>query len=306
MASTRELRRHIRSVRSTRQITKAMEMVAGSKLRRSTDAALAARPYALRISEAVRDALITPDELAAHPLLTVREVKKTVLVVISSDRGLAGPYNTNIVKEAIDFIRTEQAAGREVVCITFGRKAEQALNNHGVTIVQSYAHALTHPVAADVLPLARSLAEMYTRAECDRVAVLGTHFLSAMRQVSSITSFLPLSIEAFKKETSTDTSYEKKEENAEKRREHLFLHEPDPENILDMLIPRYLETVLYQYLQESVASEHAARRIAMHNATDNASEILDHLQLTYNTVRQSSITQEIAEITSGTVALETN
>lgn len=304
MASTRELRRHIRSVKSTRQITKAMEMVAASKLRRATEATVAARPYALRIAEAMRDALIMPDAVV-HPLMASRPVQRIILVVIASDRGLAGAYNTSIVKAAVDFIHEQKEAGRSVACVTFGRKAEQALHHIGVEIIQSYNHSLTHPIAADVLPLARSLATLYISGECDQVTVLGTHFASAFRQEIKLTQFLPLSAEEFQIETALDAKYTAREVQAEKRHEHLFTYEPTPESLLDTLIPRYLETILFQYLQESLASEHAARRMAMRNATDNASDILDHLQLTYNSVRQSSITQEIAEITSGTIALET-
>jgi F-type H+-transporting ATPase subunit gamma len=302
MSSTRELRRHIRSVKSTRQITKAMEMVSASKLRRSSEATSLARPYALRIAEAMRDALITQED--PHPLLVPRPVKRTILVVISSDRGLAGAYNTNIVKEALAFVKEEEAVGRSVACITFGRKAEQALNRHGVAIFQSYQHALSHPVAADVLPLARSLASLYATNETDRVVIIATHFASMFRQETKVTRFLPLTHEEFKIETAGDAHYTARETQAEKVHDHLFLYEPSPESLLDELIPRYLEAMLFQQLQESVASEHAARRMAMRNATDNASDILDHLQLTYNSVRQSSITQEIAEITSATISME--
>ncbi len=306
MASTRELRRHIRSVRSTRQITKAMELVSASKLRRSTEATVASRPYALRIAEALRDALITPDHVAQHPLLVSRPIKTTVLVVIASDRGLAGAYNTNIVKHAIDYVRSEHEAGRQVVCITFGRKAEQALTRHGVKIIQSYGHAQSHPVAGDVLPLARSLAAIYVNGDCDQVQILSTKFVSAFRQEIHFTRFLPLSAAEFEIQTVGDAHYIARERAAEQRDEHLFLYEPTPQTVLNSLIPRYLETILFQYLQESISSEHAARRLAMRNATDNANDIMSHLQLTYNSVRQSSITQELAEITSGAAALEEN
>jgi len=305
MASTRELRRHIRSIRSTRQITKAMELVAAAKLRRTTEATLASRPYALRISEAVRDALITDVYETLNPLLIPREVQHTVLLVISSDRGLAGAYNTGIVKAAIDFINTEKAAGRTVTCITFGRKAEQALNRLGVTIAQSYKHSLTHPQASDVLPLARSLAKMYLQGECDQVQILSTKFESAFRQEPYLHRFLPLSQEDFVVSTAGDAQFTAREQQAEKQHEHMFLYEPGLPTLLDVLLPRYLEAILYQFLQESLSSEHASRRMAMHNATDNANDIMDRLQLTYNSVRQSSITQEIAEITSGALAMET-
>ncbi|HSI21306.1 MAG TPA: ATP synthase F1 subunit gamma [Verrucomicrobiae bacterium] len=306
MASTRELRHHIRSVRSTRQITKAMEMVAASKLRRATDSATASRPYALRIAEALRDALITPDNQSIHPLLVPRPVKKTVLVVISSDRGLAGAYNTGIIKAALEFITTEKAAGRTVDCITFGRKAEQALARLGIPIVQSYEHSGSHPVAQDVLPLAGSLADYYTDGTYDQVMVLNTHFVSAFKQEPRVTHFLPLTHEEFEITTAGDAHFVAREKGAEQRHEHMFLYEPGPEALLSALIPRYLETLLFQHLQEALASEHAARRMAMHSATDNASDIIESLQLTYNSVRQSSITQELAEITSGAVSLQTD
>jgi F-type H+-transporting ATPase subunit gamma len=304
MASTRELRRHIRSVRSTRQITKAMELVAASKLRKATDATLGSRPYALRISEAMRDALIVPDDQTVHPLLKVRPVEKVVVVVFASDRGLAGAYNTSIVKEVLDFITREREAGRTVQCITFGRKAEQALNRFGAEIIQSYSHSLTHPVANDVLPLARSLGEMYVSGACDQVMILYTHMTTPFKQDPHLTQFLPLRMEQLTIEPSKNPAVTAREHHADFSYEHKFLYEPTPQAMLEVLIPRYLETVLFQYLQESLASEHASRRMAMRNATDNATDILDDLQLTYNSVRQSSITQEIAEITSGAAALE--
>lgn len=304
MASTRELRRHIRSVRSTRQITKAMEMVAAAKLRRTTEATLASRPYSLRISEAVQDALLAADFQEEHPLIIGREVKHTVLVIISSDRGLAGAYNTGIIKEAIDFIQTEKQAGRTVSCITFGKKAEQALNRLGVEIIQSYGHSLSHPQASDVLPLARSLSDMYLEGAVDQVQILSTKFESAFRQEPYLHRFLPLRHEDFSVSTAGDAIFSARETKAEKAHEHMFLYEPGLPSLLDVLLPRYLEALLFQFLQESLTSEHAARRMAMHNATDNASSLIDHLQLTYNSVRQSTITQEIAEITSGAAALE--
>jgi F-type H+-transporting ATPase subunit gamma len=289
MPSTRELRRHIRSIRSTRQITRAMEMVAASKLRRASEAAVEGRPYNERLKQLIRDAIVPAQRDAPHPLLLAREVKRTVLVVVSSDRGLAGAYNANVVKAAVTFVATEKQAGRQVVCITLGSKAERALQRFGIDIIQSYAHSSTRPTVADVLPITRSLAALYTAGECDQALVLSTEFRSAFHQVPTLAPLLPLNTKDLGLAEAPTVNRQ-------------FVYEPTTETILDALIPRYLATVLYQYLQESLASEHAARRMAMHNATDNANDLLDHLHLTYNNVRQNSITRELAELSANTAA----
>lgn len=286
MPSTRELRRHIRSIRSTRQITRAMEMVATAKLRRATDGALGGRPYIDRITKIINDTVQSARGETQHPLLEVRPVKKTVLVVISSDRGLAGGYNANIARTAQQYVTQEKQAGREVVCVTLGKKAESILRRLGIEIIQSYEHTRAHPTLTAVLPIASALAELYAEETCDQVVLLATRFYSVFKQTPETQPLLPLELKSASPMVNTP-----------------FLYEPTAEEMLDVLVPRYLATLLFQELQESLAAEHAARRMAMHSATDNASDLLDHLQLTYNNVRQNTITREITEITAGAAAI---
>jgi F-type H+-transporting ATPase subunit gamma len=278
-----------------------MEMVATSKLRRATEARTASEPYALRIAEALRDGLAAPE---AHPLTQVRPVQRITLFVVASDRGLAGAFTTHLIRAALSFIATAKEAHQDVQCITMGKKCEQALRRAGVPIAESYQHSPTHPTSVDILPLTRSLLTHYQNRETDQVVVLSTRFLSVFRHSPELTTLLPIAAAELAATTASDSPYEVAEHRSELLHEHLFIYESGPVAMLDAIIPRYLESRLYQLVQESLASEHASRRAAMHSATDNAGSILDDLQLTYNSVRQGSITQELAELTSGSLAQE--
>ena len=288
MASTRDIRRRIKSVKSTKQITKAMELVATSKMRRASEATLASRPYTAESWQIVQDILSRPqDEQISHPLLQARAVKNVLIVAIASDRGLAGVYNAAVSKLAYQLLKEQQAAGHQVSFITMGRKIEQSVLQFGAPILQSYPHLSTHPLVEDIWPLASFLVESYLGKQFDQVLVVYTNFTSLLRQEATSKQLIPLKPEALPEEA---RSWE-------------FLFEPTPREVLDSLLPRLVEIQLYQSILESLASEHAARRIAMKNATDNASEMIDDLTLTYNGLRQSAITQEIAEITSGAASL---
>ena len=291
MPSTRELRRRIRSVRSTRQITKAMELVSASKMRRASEGALASRPYSHRLLEVVQDILHTDGIRETHPLLAVRPVFKVVAIAISSDQGLAGTYNSAVIRQSLAFAREQQAQGRVVAFITWGRKVEQALVRAGIPVVQSYPHASTHPLPSDTAPLGTYLVEAFRSGQFDQVALISTDFISMLRQEVRQETLLPLGL----------ASPQKGDEALQPV--HAFTYEPSPAEVLTTLLPRLIEVRIFQALLESLASEHSARCMAMKNATDNASDIIDDLTLTYNGVRQSAITQEIAEITSGAAAL---
>lgn len=290
MPSTRDLRRRIKSVRSTRQITKAMELVATAKMRRATEATLASRPYVQRIAEVLTDLLkkANRNDEFNHPLLTKRAVKTTLIFAISSDRGLAGSYNTNLVKTALEFTKQQQAAGAEVAFITMGKKLERTLAKTNLNLVQSYPHTPTHPSTADILPIGQALQEGFLSGKYDQVMVLYTNFTSMLSQEAILAPLLPLQIQ------NTESITEVRD----------FLYEPTATQVLDIILPRLVEVELYQYLQESLASEHAARRMAMKSASDNASDMIDDLTLTYNGIRQGNITREIAEIVGGAAALE--
>ena len=280
MPSTRELRRRIKSVNSTRQITKAMELVAASKMRRATEAAVGSRPYQQKLGLLVQRALA--DLPSHHPLFKKRPVRKLALLIISSDRGLAGAHNTAILKQAFQIQRERKAQNQEVSVITLGKKVEASLNRLGWPILESYPHPSSQPNPAIIRPISRSIINSFINQEFDEVAIIYTEFISALHQEARIIPLLPL-IPPPQTERLTAQ----------------FLFEPSSSAVLDQLLPRSVETSILHALQEALASEHSARRMAMKTATDNASEMIDDLTLTYNGVRQSAITQELAEITSG-------
>ena len=287
MPSTRELRLRIKSVKSTRQITKAMELVATAKMRKASEATLASRPYVKRAQEVLFDIVRNPVEGLTHPLIADRPVKHTLAFLIASDRGLAGAYDANIGKAVIQLIR-EQQPGQELSFITMGRRVERLLRKLNVSMIQSYPHTPTHPTSQDLQPISDFMTEGFLSGKYDRVVVLFTNFTSMMVQEAQHVQLLPL-----RPPKMSEMVLEDRE----------FLYEPSPLAVLNTVLPRLLEAQLYQALEESLASEFAARRIAMKNATDNASDMIDDLTLTYNGVRQGSITQELAEITGGAAAL---
>lgn len=287
MAATRELRHRIKSVRSTRQITKAMELISASKMRRASEATLASRPYASRIDEVINDLLKELPEGFAHPLLEKRPIKKTLVIAIASDRGMAGIYNAAVTKKALVLLKLQEESGRETTFITIGKKIEHSLLQLNQNVVQSYPNFTTHPTSKDTGPIATSIIRAYAAKEYDEVILIYTEFYSMLRQEALLRPLLPLQYQVPK------TQKEPGE----------FLYEPNPAAVLDDLLQREIEVQLFQAVLESIASEHSARRLAMKNATDNATEMISDLTLTYNGLRQSAITQEIAEITGGAAAL---
>lgn len=291
MASTREIRSRIRSVKSTRQITKAMELVSASKMRRASESTLASRPYSRRLQEVVQDILRSEELRAEHPLLAAREVKRVVALVFSSDLGLAGAYDPTVIKNALRFASEQQELGREVSFITWGRRIENALLRAGITIVQSYPHSASAPLPVDIFPVGSFLVEAFREHQFDEVTIIYTDFVSSLTQQIRSQTLLPLRA----------LPHHEKSELAPSVLE--FIYEPSASEVLTALLPRLIEVEIYQALLESLASEHAARRLAMKNATDNASDMIDDLTLLFNGMRQSAITQEIAEITSGAAAL---
>lgn len=294
MPSTLELRRRIKSVKSTRQITKAMELVSAAKMRRASEATLASRPYAQRTWEVLRDLLKGALEDLHHPLIDVRPVSKKLVFLISSDQSLAGAFNTNLVRRATELSKEAKAAHQTIDFIAIGKKGTQSLAKLGENVIQSYQHTSAHPTTADILPMSQFMTQAFLKKEYDEVQVVYTHFYSMLRQEAEVVQLLPLQ----------PPILEKAEEKEASRQPNLFLYEPGVEKVLNYVLPRLVEVQIYQALQESLASEHSARRMAMKNATDNASDMVDDLTLTFNSVRQSNITREIAEITGGAAALE--
>jgi F-type H+-transporting ATPase subunit gamma len=285
MASTRELRRRIRSVKSTKQITKAMELVSASKMRRASTATIASRPYATRLHDMVSYVLQDESLTGSHPLLEKREVKKVLIVAIASDRGLAGAYNSTVYKKAIQLQHELKSDGAEVGFITWGKKMATMLHRGHLTVKQTYDNASSTPNPQEVVLLSQYLCTSFQTGTYDQIYMVFTEFHSMLRQEVTELQVLPiLSVVGPSKPVE-------------------FLIEPSAPEVLSALLPRVVEVELYQAILESLASEHSARRMAMRNATDNASSMIDDLTLTYNGVRQGAITQELAEITSGAASL---
>ncbi|MBK6404156.1 MAG: ATP synthase F1 subunit gamma [Holophagales bacterium] len=287
-----DIRRRIRSVKSTQQITKAMKMVAASKLRRSQERVIAARPYAATLGATLASVTgrIPPreDGAPAHPLLAQREEKKVVLVVVTGDKGLCGAFNTNVNRAAGAFVREKKKAGVEVSLVTLGRKGTDFWKRRTVPILEARPglfQRFGYDTAAEV---ARSLATRFTQGEVDAVYVVFNEFKSVISQIVGVKRLLPIELtELGANEGGTD-----------------YIFEPGPDVILGRLLPRHVEFQLFRVLLESNAAENAARMTAMESATKNAGEMIDSLTLTYNRARQAKITKELIEIVSGAEALK--
>jgi F-type H+-transporting ATPase subunit gamma len=279
MASQRDIRLRIGAVRNIKQITRAMQFVAASKLRRAQDATLAARPYSDKIDEVLADlaAVLGPED---HPLLTQREGGKRLLVLITTDRGLAGPLNTNTVRFAAREI-TEHPG--DLAVVTVGRKGRDAMRRARVPMEAHFAGFGDRPTFADVLPLARLLTDDYLAGDVNRIDIVYSRFISTLAQKPVLDQLLPI----------------KPAEDTEGIPGNQFIFEPNPSAVLEQLVPRYVAARLFQAVLEGKASEESSRMVAMKNATENAEELIDDLTLSYNKVRQSNITREMIEIASG-------
>jgi F-type H+-transporting ATPase subunit gamma len=283
MPSQREIRRRIGSVRNIKQITRAMQFVAASKLKRAQDATLSSRPYSEKIDEVLADlASVLSDE--EHPLLAHREGGRRCIVLLTTDRGLAGSLNTNVVRFAAREITAHQG---DLSVVTVGRKGLAAMRRAGVPIAASFDGMGDYPTFADVTPLARLITEDYLNGTYSRVDIVFPRFISTLAQRPESDSLLPI-------ESGGD------EEGVPGRQ---FIFEPNPGAVLEQLLPRYVATRLYQAVLETAASEQSARMVAMRNATENAEELIEDLTLTYNKVRQANITREMIEIATGANAL---
>jgi F-type H+-transporting ATPase subunit gamma len=286
MANPLELRRRIRSVDNTRQITRAMQLVAASRMRRAQEAVEAARPYDEAIVGMIRRLVEASSSEQLPALLRPRPIKRTAFVVLTTNRGLAGPLNTNTVRHALENITTAQTYA-EVSVIVVGRKGDIALRN--VTpVLAAFTAVSDRPKVEDILPLAQLVTDGFEAGEFDEVQLVYPQFINTLIQRPTAVRLLPVVVP----------------EDAEARRvEREVIFEPEPESVLSALLPRFVETVLYQALLELTASEHSARMVAMRNATENASELIEALRLAYNKLRQSRITSEIIDIAAGASAL---
>ena len=290
MASLRDIRKRIKSVKNTRQITKAMKMVAAAKLRKAQEAIVMARPYASTL-DAMTSALMGRAEPGAlsHPLLTAREVKKVEVLVLTSDRGLAGGFNANVNRRTLRFLAEAQKKYSQVHVTTIGRKGAEFLKGRGYTIRKEWTGLLGKVSYATVAEVAEELSGRFLSGEVDAVYLCFNEFLSAIAQRVAFDTLLPFEAPKGSAEAGTKSDYK---------------YEPDQQSVLDALIPKALNTKVYRAVLESVASEHGARMTAMENATKNAGEMIGKLTLFYNRTRQAAITKELMEIVSGAEALK--
>lgn len=294
--STRDIRRRIKSIKNTRQITKAMEMVAASKMQKAVGSVLATRNYSNTAWEMLTN-LSNITGFKKHALLRKRKVGKILLILITSDKGLCGMYNSNIIKSFLETAKENE--GKELDLMVLGKKGEDAMRKLGKNIVASFVKFSDNPSILDVKPVAKIAIEDYIKGRYNKVYLAFTDYVSALNQVSHAKQLLPL--EKIEGLAETKKNAEEKPAAVD---EQEYLFEPTADEVLEIMLPRLVEMQIYQAVLESKASEHSSRMMAMRNASDGASDLIDNLTLSYNQARQSSITSELADIIGGTVALE--
>ena len=295
MASLQDIRRRISSVKNTRKITKALELVAGARLRRAQSRIEEMRPYADRMQELMVGTSRAAASFRNLALMQRRDVKRVAIVVVTGDRGLAGPFNGQVLRRAFELERTERADGHEVAWLVTGRKGASTLRFRRYEITGAWAGFADKPAYGDAQSVAHRLSELYTSEEVDRVVLVFNRFVSPLVQRVTTTDLLPIPENALTGEE------EPEEEKGPVRGD--FIYEPEPEQILERLLPVYLETEIYRAFLESAASFLASQMTAMRNASKNAGELIDRYTLQMNRARQAQITQEILEIVAGADAL---
>lgn len=296
-ANAKTIKRRIKSVKNTKKITKAMELVAASKMRRSMNAVLNTRPFAQLAWNTVTSITSLLEEEVRHPLLEENtEAKRSLVLLFTSDRGLAGAFNASILKKTLLRI---QSLDEPVDVIAVGRRGNAAMARKNIPVVGSFEGLTNKPVFEDILPIARLVLSEYEKKSYRNVYISYTDFKSALSQVPNWVKLLPLS--APEQELG---NAQEGEELPELPSASGYQFEPNAQVVLDRMLPRLVETMIWQALLESAASEHASRMMAMRSATDNAAEMIGDLIMTFNRIRQASITQEISEISAGKSALE--
>jgi F-type H+-transporting ATPase subunit gamma len=294
VASVQDLKRRIRSVRNTRKITKAMELVASARLRRAQARIEAMRPYADRMMELMVGTARASTSVRGLPLLQRREEERAVAIVpLTGDRGLAGAFNAQVLRHALALERQLRAEGKRVRWLVSGRKGASTLRFRRFEVLQAWTGFSDRPAYADAQAIAHRIAELYVGEEVDRVVIVYNHFVSPLVQQVVEQDVLPI----------PEQMLEGGEEERQAALLGDFIYEPEPEQILERLLPVYVETELYRALLESAASEQGARMTAMRNASKNAGELIDTLTLAMNRARQAEITQEILEVVAGADAL---
>ncbi|QYJ90023.1 MULTISPECIES: F0F1 ATP synthase subunit gamma [Shewanella] len=286
MAGAKEIKTKIASVQNTQKITSAMEMVAASKMRKAQDRMAASRPYAENMRKVIGHVAQGSLEYK-HPYLEVREAKRVGYIVVSTDRGLCGGLNVNLFKKVVADVKKQREAGVEVEFCPIGARSVQFFNSFGGKVSAHASGLGDAPKLADLIGTVRVMLKAYNEGTLDRLYVVFNKFVNTMSQTPVIEQLLPLP----------------KSEDDEIAHHWDYLYEPDPKELLDTLLVRYVESQVYQGVVENIASEQAARMVAMKAATDNAGELIDDLQLVYNKARQAAITQELSEIVSGAAAV---
>ena len=284
MPTLLDFRRRIRSVKNSQQITRAMKFVAAARLRRAQEAAFAARPYAREITRLLRSIMARIQE-PQHPLLEHRPEQTVLAIVLSGERGLAGPFNANILRKATEFFRAN--SGKKVVTIPVGKKGRDSLKKAGFTFAGEYVNVLARVEFKTAREIANLATELYAKREVDAVYIIFSEFKSVMAANLTVDKLLP--IEAIPGE----------KESGKEGTQVDYIYEQPAERLLDKLLPRYVETQVLRAMLESSASEYAARMTAMESATKNAGDVIEALTLHMNKVRQAAITKEIIEIVSG-------
>lgn len=288
MASSREIRRRIRSVRNIAQITRAMEMVSASKMRRAQQRVVQTRPYTERISAVIANlaglARAAADEDASFPLLDRRPIQRAAVILITPDKGLAGALNSNVVRRTSRYILEE--AGVPVNVIAVGKKGRDFMVRYGRNVVAEFTAIGDYPTLDQVAPIAQVAVDDFVAGRVDAVMLAYTRFISTLSQRPELQQLLPVQPPEQVEKPASD-----------------YIFEPSPAAVLNSLLPRYVDQLVYRAILESIASEHSARMVAMRNATDNARELVADLTLSYNKARQAQITREVSEIAAGANAL---
>jgi len=288
MATKAVLKNRIRSVSSTRQITKAMELVSASKMRRAQDSALRSRAYR-NTARQILTRLRELTDVSKHPLFTVRQIQTRLIVIISSDRGLAGAYNSNVLRQLMQELKTDREHDIHTKLIVIGKRAANVIGRiEDMDVIGLYEHFPESPTADDIRPILTSVLDAFQDGSVDAVDVLYTDYKSSIKQEVTLDRLLPAAYESVHISPDLEAA----------------VFEPSPQAVLGTITERLIEADLTQAIYESQASEQSSRMMAMKNATDNASELIDDLTLAFNTARQAGITQELAEITGGAEAMK--
>ena len=291
MAGSKEIRTKIKSVQNTRKITKAMEMVAASKMRKAQERMRAARPYAEKIRNvAAHMAQANPEY--KHPFMVAREIKRAGLIVVTTDKGLCGGLNTNVLRAVTTQLRDAQNKGVETQATAIGTKGMQFLGRIGAKVVSNVVHMGDTPHLEKLIGAIKVQLDAFAAGQIDAVYLAYTRFINTMKQEPVVEQLLPLTADKL-----TQTDAEKQAYSWD------YIYEPDAQTVVDELLIRYVEALVYQAVAENMASEQSARMVAMKAASDNAKNVIGELQLVYNKTRQAAITKELSEIVSGAAAV---